>query len=1163
MLFFTLTAAGENRDNKGYLLCLLLFFLLFAPSKVWAQLNENCVVSVLNRTANVNPDGTWTIPNTPANFGWLRARATCVEGGVSRSGQSDFFLLNSPGITPSPEIIFNQFKQVPSSVSLTVNQSTLTSLGATAQLTVTAGYPDTSSKDVTAAGTGTVYTSTNPAIATVSADGLVTVTGLGRVLISASNEMVLSSILLTVTSGTNPDTDGDGLADDWERDQGLNPRDPVDAFEDPDGDGLTNKEEYDIGTAIRNADTDGDGLSDGEEVRPGQDGVVANPLLADSDGDGIKDRLEILTGSDPLNSSSYNLAQALSSLEAAPPDVNLVVNTILGAASLQLRVTGNLKDGSTIDLVSSVRGTTYSSSDLTVCNFGVEDGRIYAGANGPCVITVANSGFSDTVAVDVSTFSPAALSQLPIPGYANDIDVTGNFAYIAAGSAGLQIVDVSDRMNPVIAGSLTSLGGVAIDVEVVGTTAFIANSAGLRVVDVSSPPFPVLLGAVDTPGTAQKVAVRGNVAYVADGAAGLQIIDVSNLSTPVIVGSLDTPAVANGIALSGDIALVTDRGFPSTLRLIDVSNPTAPVLTGQIGIVDAARAVTADNRVAYVVSFEGGLSVVDIRNPFSPRIMSTLVSQFIPVDLVIRQGLAFLADILFVNAVPIVSIEDPVTPIFRAILDFSGLGDANGTGIDIDDNYLYLVTDAFVSLDDFGLTGLSKLFIGQYLSLTDPYGVSPTVSITRPAGGTTVLGGGYLEVAVEAKDDVAVARVDLFVNGNLSGTDTREPFVFQYPVPADAVALTLGVSARDHGGNSAAAEDIHVNVIPDPLTSAAGRIIDAAGNPLSGIPVMCSGLTALSQADGIFTMSGLPTGIGDISCKASFTNAGGDLLSGLSDARDPVPGGVIGFGDITLTLMNLYVLAAPELYLLNPFNGDSTLLSQELEASVIEVHPSDGSVYFFSEGTGEVFAVDPSFTTLLSGPMALDYSGSGLPAGHFVDTIAFDGSGQMHGLTSEFFDPYTHYLVKIAPATGAVTDPQLITGLPVPVDPTEGLTELLDYDPSTGYLWGIWANDPTDPGSPADGNDIRLVKINPATAAVEAVIPFVNLRPDATIINGDISVDAEGQIYALVTSEIIKGSPATTFYEMQVITIDKVIGQVTYLGEPIPVLDFWSIDFKK
>ena len=48
--------------------------LTMAPAS--AQLNENCVVSVLNRNVQARADGTWVLPNIPANFGSVRARAT-------------------------------------------------------------------------------------------------------------------------------------------------------------------------------------------------------------------------------------------------------------------------------------------------------------------------------------------------------------------------------------------------------------------------------------------------------------------------------------------------------------------------------------------------------------------------------------------------------------------------------------------------------------------------------------------------------------------------------------------------------------------------------------------------------------------------------------------------------------------------------------------------------------------------------------------------------------------------------------------------------------------------------------------------------------------------------------------------------------------------------
>lgn len=67
------------------------------------------------------------------------------------------------------------------------------------------------------------------------------------------------------------DSDDDGMPDWWEILHGLDPFDPSDAHEDLDGDGLTNLEEYLLGTDPNNSDTDGDGVPDGEEVALGLD----------------------------------------------------------------------------------------------------------------------------------------------------------------------------------------------------------------------------------------------------------------------------------------------------------------------------------------------------------------------------------------------------------------------------------------------------------------------------------------------------------------------------------------------------------------------------------------------------------------------------------------------------------------------------------------------------------------------------------------------------------------------------------------------------------------------------------------------------------------------------------------------------------------------------
>ena len=124
------------------------------------------------------------------------------------------------------------------------------------------------------------------------------------------------------------DTDGDGMTDIYEVDNGLDPNDPADADTDLDSDGASNFDEFvngtnpndndsdddglldgvesntgifvgagDTGTDPLNADSDGDGLSDGDEVNTHE----TDPLDADSDGDGIGDGTEVALGTDPLD----------------------------------------------------------------------------------------------------------------------------------------------------------------------------------------------------------------------------------------------------------------------------------------------------------------------------------------------------------------------------------------------------------------------------------------------------------------------------------------------------------------------------------------------------------------------------------------------------------------------------------------------------------------------------------------------------------------------------------------------------------------------------------------------------------------------------------------------------------------------------------------------
>ena len=882
---------------RAVLALLILVLFPYAAYAAQTELNQNCVVSVLNRNVQANADGTWVLPNIPANFGRVRARATCVENGVTTSGQSDFFSIPANGSVNVPRIALGPTTPIPTSMNLTAPTTTFTSAGSTTQLTVTATYPSGPAVNVTASSTGTAYLTSNPAIATVTQEGLVTAVRSGTAVIQATNEGAQGILQIKNVFGSS--SAGDGIPDDWKLRYGFNPNDATVALTDTDHDGLTNLEEFQRGTDPKNADTDGDGITDGDEALC-KVAYCTNPLLADSDGDGIRDKTEIQSGSDPTNAGSYNFSRALSSVEVTPANFTMIVNSINGVASAQLSVIGHLIDGTTIDLASTGRGTQYASSNLAVCNFGTPDGRVYASSAGNCTITITNGGFTATANGTVQNFGPTTLSYVSIPGYANDVAVFGDFAFVAAGSAGLQVVGLSaDRTTPSIVSHL-NLSGNANSITLVGNLAYItAGNAGLHIVDLTDPLVPHLLGSFNTLGNALGVQVIGTTAFVANG-SNLAVVNVANPAAMISVSTLSLSGTVWNLDVDPSRNLAAVAAGGSGVYLVDISNVTAPIIRGRIPTGDA-RSVALRGNFAFVADYASSLRSLDITNPAAPTILSTTTQTLggLLQDVVLSENFALGADVYFVNGVPIVDITDPRALQPRTILNFPARDD-NAMGIAIDSSYVYLATD-HSGLNRGGSSGDSRLYIGQFQPRMDLAGIPPTVSIISPATGTVNYQGAPLTVSVQARDDVAVAAVQFIVNGQVAFTSTSTPYQYTFNIPTGIDSLTLGAKAVDLGGNIGTAANVVLSVIPDPLTVVSGSVVDTNNNPLAGATVTApGGKTATTGSDGRFSIVGVPTVFGNILINASYTAADGSLLTGSSSAVAPVRGGVTDVGNTSL-----------------------------------------------------------------------------------------------------------------------------------------------------------------------------------------------------------------------------------------------------------------------
>lgn len=262
--------------------------------------DDSCVASALNRSSRVNEDGTFVLSNVPSSQGLFRVRLVCSsEEGVLQGGFSAFFEPIPDGSIDIEVIEIGPIPPTVEELEVTATSTNLNSAGAESQLTVIAALSDGSARDVTVGREGTNYTASNTALGAVDENGLVTAGNLsGTLIVSIVNGGIFTSRRFSVD--LDGDTDGDGIPDDYELANELNPGDPSDAPQDFDGDGLSNLEEFNLGTDPNQADTDADGLPDGVEQDIGTD-----PLRADTDLDGLIDGDEVnFFGTDPLNADT-------------------------------------------------------------------------------------------------------------------------------------------------------------------------------------------------------------------------------------------------------------------------------------------------------------------------------------------------------------------------------------------------------------------------------------------------------------------------------------------------------------------------------------------------------------------------------------------------------------------------------------------------------------------------------------------------------------------------------------------------------------------------------------------------------------------------------------------------------------------------------------------
>jgi hypothetical protein len=330
---------------------------------------------------------------------------------------------------------------------------------------------------------------------------------------------------------------------------------------------------------------------------------------------------------------------------------------------------------------------------------------------------------------------------------ATSVAVSGNYAYTTAYFSGkLTAIDIANPASPQIAGetafSSNLVGGSTVNIS--GGYAYVAsknlngsntsNDDGvsgdsLTIVDIhTNPAVPTMVGTIRDPIElfgAYGVAVSGNYAYVA--AQGLlagqptipdvstgsfAIYDISGHGNPVPMGHLDNSALtapyvnalehASSVYVSGNYAYVT-AAYSDDLTIIDISNPASPRIVSVLN--DGSQDIHFDvdvavqNNYAYVVDqiSNGTLTVVNVSDPANPRIVGA-VSSGPALNGAYRVRLD--GDFAYVSAssnqtVTAVDIANPANPqIVGSLLDATHLSHTTGLDVDPTSDGTYVVASS-------------------------------------------------------------------------------------------------------------------------------------------------------------------------------------------------------------------------------------------------------------------------------------------------------------------------------------------------------------------------------------------------------------------------------------------------------------------------------------
>jgi hypothetical protein len=250
---------------------------------------------------------------------------------------------------------------------------------------------------------------------------------------------------------------------------------------------------------------------------------------------------------------------------------------------------------------------------------------------------------------------PALASSVKLQAYEGKdygafcVFVSGNFAYIYDDGGVLLIYDISDPAGkgPQLTGKVvigppedyraadSRWGGVFVEGIIAYTVDEVSDA--LTVIDVSDKANPAIIGSISGAGSPNYldnpcfVTVSNGYAYIASGSDdALTIIDIEIPKKPTFAAVIRGAGEPNYLEGTNSVFVANDYAYvaaydEAALTIIDISNPLSPTFTGYISgkgkpnYLEDAIDVKVVNNYAFVSSVtDNAISVYDVTDPSKP-----------------------------------------------------------------------------------------------------------------------------------------------------------------------------------------------------------------------------------------------------------------------------------------------------------------------------------------------------------------------------------------------------------------------------------------------------------------------------------------------------------------------------------------------------------------